>query len=443
MSTLIRLLFVQLLTVSCMANADEKLAKLQSKPAGAVLHRGLPTENEAQTHQCKIGIFRKSGTQFVVLTKGNRAFDYSFSDGVFGNVLDTNSRIECRDDTVLVDGKETWTRVPIVETDTRFSSNGVVLAGRLIEPDIAGRNTPLVVYAHGSEESGWIDYVRDPYQMVGRGMSVFVYDKRGTGLSQGVYSQNFPILADDLVAASHEARRLAHGRYGRFGLFGLSQGGWIAPLAAARAKAEFLGIGFGLAVDIAEEDAEQVTKELQERGYGDDVVQKAKIITDITARIVKSSYKDGLDDLDSIKKRFEKEPWLPIIKGAYTGVLLSVPVHQLRRDRIPHLDKLNVDWSQDPMQVLRTVDIPQLWILAQEDRQAPIKQTIERLQSLRRDGKSIQMYLFPNTEHGMLNYEQAADFTRKHTRVAAGFYDLMADWAKGQVGEVYGQAYRK
>ncbi len=245
------------------------------------------------------------------------------------------------------------------------------------------------------------------------------------------------------MAAAGEAKRLAAGRFGRFGLLGLSQGGWIVPLAAARAKAEFLGIGFGLAVDIAEEDAEQVTKELEERGYREDAIAKARLVTDIAARIVKSTYKDGLDDLDSIKKRFEKEPWLSTIKGAYTGVLLSIPVSVLRSEGVPQFDRLDVDWSQDPMQVLRTVDIPQLWVFADEDRQAPIKLSLQRLQKLREQGKPIQIYIFSNTEHGMWNYEQAPDFTRRHTRVTPGFYDLMADWAKGTLRGSYGQSSRR
>lgn len=108
------------------------------------------------------------------------------------------------------------------------------------------------------------DRARDPCQMVGRGVSVFVYDKRGTGLSEGDYTQNLPRLADDLVAASPTAKKLAEGRYGRFGLFSLSQGGWIAPPAAARAKAKFLRIGYGLVVDIAEQDAAQVARQLRD-----------------------------------------------------------------------------------------------------------------------------------------------------------------------------------
>jgi pimeloyl-ACP methyl ester carboxylesterase len=449
MNTLIRLLIVGYLTASCIACAEDLSSDPRSEHTEARMHRELSIEKAnaesrlGQAGVCQTGIFRKHGSSFVALTKSNRGFDYTFSDGIVGNTLDPNSLVVCGDTAVLVRNKETWARAAIVETDTRFESNGILLAGRLIEPSKADKRAPLVVYAHGSEEGPWIDHARDPYQMVGRGVSVFVYDKRGTGLSQGNYTQNFPTLANDLVAAAHEAKRLAAARYGRFGLIGLSQGGWIVPLAAARAKADFLGIGYGLAVDIAEEDAAQVTKELEERGYGADVFDKARMVTDITARIVKSTYKDGLDDLESIKKRFEKEPWSSIIKGAYTGVFLSIPVSVIRSDGVPHLDKFNVDWSQDPMRVLRAVDVPQLWVFAEEDRQAPIALTVERLQKLRGEGKNNLMYIFPNTEHGMWRYEQAPDFSRKHIRVTSGFYDLMADWAKGRLRKNYGQSYRR
>lgn len=179
--------------------------------------------------------FRQDQTGFVPLTKGGKGYGYTFSDGTVGNTQDAGALIACGKDAVLVNGKERWPKVALVETDTRFESHGVMLAGRLMEAPCAGKDTPLVVYAHGSESSGWIDRARDPYQMVGRGLSVFVYDKRGTGLSEGEYTQNFPRLADDLVAASREAKWLAQGRYGRFGLTGVSQGGWIAPLAQARA----------------------------------------------------------------------------------------------------------------------------------------------------------------------------------------------------------------
>ncbi|MFZ6657407.1 alpha/beta hydrolase family protein [Undibacterium sp. TJN19] len=392
---------------------------------------------------CETGVFRKDKTTFVALTKTDKGFSYTFNDGIVGNMQDAGTILKCEKNAVLIEGKGHWPKVAIAEFNTRFVSNGVMLAGRLMVPPDATKNTPLVVYAHGSESTGWIDRARDPYQMVVRGVSVFIYDKRGTGLSSGEYTQNFPQLADDLVAASHEAKRLAEGQFGRFGLIGLSQGGWIVPLAAARAKAEFLGIGYGLVVDITEQDAAQVTKELRDRGYDDDVIAKASKVTNITAKIAKSRIKEGLEELAGVQNQFGKEAWFSGIKGGYSGVLVSMSVDDLRHHGVPQFDKLNIDWSINPMQVLSNVDAPQLWVFADEDRQAPGALTLERLTSLRKQGRDITIYRFPNTDHGMREYEEAKDGVRKHTRVTPGFYDLMADWAKGQRGEKYAKAYRE
>jgi dienelactone hydrolase len=404
---------------------------------------GAPISDAFSPAPCETGIFRHDQKDFVAITHGGKGYSYTFSDGTVGNTQDAGALLACGKDAVLVGGKGRWPKVALAESNTRFESNGIMLAGRLLEAPGAGKDTPLVVYAHGSEGSGWIDRVRDPYQMVGRGVSVFVYDKRGTGQSEGEYTQNFPRLADDLVAASREAKRLAQGRYGRFGLIGVSQGGWIVPLAQARAKADFIGIGYGLAVDITEQDAAQVARELQDKGYGGDVIAKARSVTDITARLVKSGYKDGLDALSEAQQRFGKEPWFVLIKGGYTGVLLGMPVEELRKNGVPQFDKLGVDWSQDPVQVLRQVAVPQLWALAEEDRQAPPAVTVERLMALRSQGQAISVYLFPQADHGMRSYAQASDGTRKATIITPGFYDLMADWAKGGVDGKYGQAYRK
>ncbi|PXX43324.1 alpha/beta hydrolase family protein [Undibacterium pigrum] len=392
---------------------------------------------------CEIGIFQKDKQTFVVVTKADKGFNYTFSNGTVGNTMDSGITLTCGKNAVLIRGDEVWNKLAISELNTRFESSGVMLAGRLMEPPGAEKNTPLLVYVHGSEDTGWIDRAGDPYQMLGRGISVFVYDKRGTGLSQGEYTQNFPRLGDDLVAASREARRLAAGRYGRFGLIGLSQGGWIVPLAAARAGAEFLGVGFGLAVDITGQDAEQVRKELRDHGYGDDILAKASKVTDVTAKIAKSELKEGFDELADIQKQFGKEAWFTSIKGGYSGVFLSMSVDDLRRNGVPRFDKLDIDWSLDPMQVLSKVDVPQMWVFADEDRQAPGAVSLERLSNLRRQGSNITIYRFPDTGHGMWEYTEAKDGTRKQLRITPGYYDLMADWAKGKLDGSYGKAYRR
>ena len=396
----------------------------------------IPTsETEFVSSPCEVGVYG-SEQWFVTMTRRGDNFRYRFDDGRSGTVGE-EGMLSCGAGSVLTDDGTVWAKRPIQVTDTVFESAGTRLAGQLLEPADAGPKTPLVVLAHGSEELGWIEAVSYPYQFVGRGVSVFVYDKRGTGQSAGNYSQNFPELADDMVAASAEAKRLAGNRFGRFGLFGFSQGGWIAPLAAERSGAEFIGIGYGLVVDILEEDAAQVTLELTEAGYGTDVIAKATEITDVTARIAVSSYTDGLEDLDALKDKYGAEEWYPVVRGGFTGVILNIPTAELRANGIPMFDRLNIDWSVKPMEVLRNVDVPQLWALAQNDREAPVDKTLERLRTLRGEGKAINIFMFPNTDHGMWEYNQLADGSRNLTRITDQYYELLADWALGEIEPPY------
>jgi uncharacterized protein len=46
-----------------------------------------------------------------------------------------------------------------------------------------------------------------------QGIGAFVYDKRGTGISGGTYTQDFSVLADDAVVAMKDAKRLAGTRF--------------------------------------------------------------------------------------------------------------------------------------------------------------------------------------------------------------------------------------
>ncbi|WP_395344683.1 alpha/beta hydrolase family protein [Ningiella sp. W23] len=384
---------------------------------------------------CEVGVYGES-SDFVVITRRNENAYYTFNNGITGKI-DYEGLLQCGEGAVKIEQSKVLRIQAILTTDTEFDSDGALLAGQLLEPADAGPNTPLVALAHGSEESGWIEAVSYPYQLVARGVSVFVYDKRGTGRSQGQYSQNFVQLADDLAAASQEAKRIAQGRFARFGLFGFSQGGWVAPLAAEKSGAEFIGIGYGLVVDILEEDASQVELELREAGYGDDVITKAKEITDVTARLAVSSYKDGLQELDTLRDKYRPEQWYPLVKGGFTGVLLGMSTDELRDKGIPMFDRLNIDWSIKPMDVLRDVNVPQLWVLAQNDREAPIAKSLERLQTLRGEGKDITIFVFPNTDHGMWEFEQGSDGQRTYTRVTDSYYELLADWAKDAVQPPY------
>lgn len=397
-------------------------------------------KEKSVTTECAVGLYQKHGDNFVALTKSSSGYRYTFKNNAHGTIEAKQLVTGCGDKTIVLSNGDIWPLVDIEIKNSKFVSEGISLSGRLMQPKHVGKGTPLVVFAHGSEATGWIDRARAPYLLLARGVSVFVFDKRGTGLSEGQYTQNFPLLSRDLVAASTEAKRLSGGEYGRFGLIGLSQGGWIAPMAANDTNADFISIGYGLVTDLREEDAAQVVNDLLDAGFGEEELAKAKQLTDATALIASSGYKQGLQALDKARDAYKNEPWYAYVKGGYTGTFLQKTTKDLAENGIPFYDSLNIDWSLNPMEVMKSVNVPQLWIIAAEDREAPVDLTMKRLNSLKRMGKPIDIYMFPDTDHGMWEFTVDDSGNRHYTKVTEGYYDLLADWAFGRKLSQYGTA---
>ena len=316
-------------------------------------------------------------------------------------------------------------RIPLQVTDVTFQGAGVRLAGRLVMPRGPAR-VPVLVLVHGSEHISALDFYSLQRQLPAEGIGVFVYDKRGTGKSGGVYTQNYLLLANDAIAAANEARRLAGHRAGRVGYQAGSQGGWVAPLAAKIDPVDFVIVGFGLAVSPLDEDREAIAFDLTSRGYGPDVVAKAMHIADAVAAIVVSNFRKGYDQLAAAKARYGKEPWFKHVHGDIAFYLLGTPEAKVREQGPVLLAGAPANY--DPMPVLRNLDTPQLWILAADDHDAPSAETERRLRALQDKGKPITVAVFPHTEHGIYEYETTADGKRVDVRNPEGYFAMMRDF---------------
>jgi pimeloyl-ACP methyl ester carboxylesterase len=327
-------------------------------------------------------------------------------------------------------------RIAFDVTDTKFQGAGVSLAGRLVMPKGSSR-VPIVVLIHGSEHDSARDFYALQRQFPAAGIGAFVYDKRGTGASLGRYTQDYLLLADDAIAAVHEAKRLSGSRAGRIGYQAGSQGGWIAPLAAKIEPVDFVIVGFGLAVSPLDEDREAIALDVTRHGYGADVMAKAMEVADATAAILLSDFREGYDRLDAVRARYTNEPWFKYIHGDITFALLQMSQDQLRErgpELLPH-----VPAQYDPMPVLRNLNVPQLWILAADDTDAPSAETVHRLRALAAEGKRIVTAVFPHTDHGIYEYETKADGTRMSTRHPDGYFAMMLDFIRtGRVRKSYG-----
>lgn len=410
--------------------------------AVVLLVAGAPTLASAD---CVAGAYGRGEGDFVALAHAPAGWRYLFRDGRRGAVDGPETPMVCGEGgVVLRTGSKTtmWPRLPMTETDTVFTSAATRLAGRLIEPTTgASAERPLVVLVHGSERSAAIGSVY-AHALAAQGLSVFVYDKRGTGASEGDYTQNFELLADDAAAALGEARRLAAGRFRRAGYYGGSQGGWVAPLAATRSAADFVAVGFGLASGPVEEDLDQMLGEAREAGLRAGDVAAIRRLSDATAQIVRSHFTEGFEDLERLRQELVTKPWAAKVKGEYSGDMLRMSDADLRRIGRARFDNLEIIWDYDAQAALRRLQAPLLWVLAAEDREAPIARTRASLSALKAEGRSIEVYLFPDTDHGMMEFQTGPDSLRRPIRITDGYLRLLGDWMKSAVAGPYGRGER-
>jgi hypothetical protein len=250
--------------------------------------------------------------------------------------------------------------------DVTFASHGVTLAGSIVLPDTSPVRA-AVVFIHGSGRQA-----RDvalATRFANAGIAALVYDKRGAGRSGGEYEgnqsvseMNISLLADDAVAALDRLSRHPALQGVRVGVAGISQAGWIAPIAARRSTVvRFLVLWSSPVVKVSEED----------------------IFSKYTAD------RDGLT----------APPYAEALRARTTPYVWP--------------DFLGVD--TDPAEMLRSLSIPGLWLFSDNDGSIPVDLSIERLQTLRQAGHRYDYVLFSGLGHNNMGrtFATAIDWIRR------------------------------
>lgn len=151
--------------------------------------------------------------------------------------------------------------------DVRFSSGDVQLAGTLFRPASNAKH-PAIILVHGSGAENREYMLPWARFLIRRGIAVLGYDKRGVGGSTGDWNTaSFEDLAGDVVAAFKYLKTRDDIDSSQIGLLGVSQAGWIMPLAAVRERdVAFLISISGAGVPPAETTLDQARNEMTMTG---------------------------------------------------------------------------------------------------------------------------------------------------------------------------------
>ncbi|MGH8495421.1 MAG: alpha/beta hydrolase family protein [Gammaproteobacteria bacterium] len=327
-------------------------------------------------------------------------------------------------------------KVPLPIRPIEFESGGSTFYGELVMPVRREPRAVVVLqYGSGRESAVVNNYVQ--YLLPLKDIAVFVFDKRGTGRSSGGYTIDIGTLADDMVAAVRAVRAQTEATRMPLGLMGESQGGWVAPLAArklavADEPVDFVVVSYGLAISMLEEDRQEVAQSLRAHGCGADVLAIGDEIHRAAARVMLSRFDDGLRELESLKAAWRDEPWFEHLGGDFTSVLASTPAE--RMDEARALFDFPYDLAYDPLPVIAGLTVPQLWILAGRDTEAPHESTLGRLRKLEERGLPIDISVFPDAEHGMIAVGTDEGAGHLAGRTVEGYFELLFDWIGRQNG---------
>ncbi len=276
-------------------------------------------------------------------------------------------------------GQTRWTTEELT-----FESRGARLVGTLYLPAGPGPH-PVMVGVHGS---GPVDR-SDLYQgeaaryFAQRGVAFFMYDKRGIGASTGrypgSYSSSMVIYATDALAAVDRLLTRADINGSKVGLWGVSQAGWIIPIAASMAQdqIDFTIIISGPTVSINEENA-----------YSD--------LTGLT-------------------------------KGRPSGASAA---------SIDKAMALVESKGIDASAFIAELKMPALWIYGGLDQSVPWRQGIADLRQIDDEwNRKFTWKVFEDGNHGLRKARTGGTWERPTpTQPVDGYFEFMAEWLRTQAG---------
>ncbi|MEU8244872.1 prolyl oligopeptidase family serine peptidase [Nonomuraea sp. NPDC048916] len=110
---------------------------------------------------------------------------------------------------------------------------GLAMHGTVLSPAGAKTARPGVVLVHGAGTgTPRAKLMGEAVEFARRGLSVLIYDKRSEGYS--LMRRSYSTLADDALGAVAALRSQPGVDPAKVGIWGFSEGGWVAPIAAAR-----------------------------------------------------------------------------------------------------------------------------------------------------------------------------------------------------------------
>jgi dienelactone hydrolase len=282
-----------------------------------------------------------------------------------------------------------------------FASGDVTLAGTLVLPE-GSQPHPAVVLFHGSGPQK-----RDLFTarwFASEGIAALAYDKRGVGESSGDFLKvPFMDLSNDGLAAIKYLQSRKEIDAKRIGVWGLSQGGWLGPLAASRsADIAFVIAVSGPGVSPGEQMIVYYANELRQQGVPEREVREASAVRrDIWAYMANGL---GYEKVKAEMIEAHSKPWYKQAKAQQDDSFGPLPTPaQLNKPVGRSLLWFKQEAVYDPVPALRALRVPALFLFGDHDQLIPVDESVAVIQRVLAEDQhhNFTIRVFPKVDHGM------------------------------------------
>ncbi|WP_410874475.1 alpha/beta hydrolase family protein [Nocardia sp. A7] len=265
----------------------------------------------------------------------------------------------------------------ITTTDITFTRSDATATNGTIHAPAGATGRPGVVLVHGSGTGKSPQYDQVATALAREGIVALRYDKRTEDYTPA--HRDYSLLADDALAGVAALRSRLEVDPSKVGIWGLSEGGWVAPLAVSRSA---------------------------------DVAFLITIAANSGAPAAQQTWAN--------ETRFEAAG----VRGSMIDVLGRNGI------RVMAGAGLFAQADYDPLPVLADIEQPVLGIWGEKDRLTPPGDSLRGFQEVfDRVGKTNYTLLtLPNAQHGGFTTTDGFD---KGTELSPGYVQLMGDWVKG------------
>jgi len=257
----------------------------------------------------------------------------------------------------------------IIEERIEFLSQNDTIVGYLSKPE-GIKQFPVVVVTHSASHGHHDNYIYNHLEehLTNIGIGVFTYDRRGSGESTGDFNTaSLETLAKDALNAIKKLKTRSDIDKEKIGLFGISQGGWISPLAFSIDSKDisFMILVSSSGVSPAKQMEYSAVSTLKINGYSNEIIETAKHLRKIT-----NEYYRGNRDRETTQTEidtYREKPWFQDVYLPWRGnlpedVKITKWIHEM---------------DFNPLEYFETVTVPILLLYGETDRWVPPNRSIK------------------------------------------------------------------